>query len=165
MSVDAGTAPSPRKDFAEVSANRKVASRRGGGESQRLIESFFDAQRRMDLDGVLGCVHRDVVMRTPYAPAPLPKEHCGKDAVGKTFSALFGGSIAVEISDVEVISTARPPLWLAYWTFEIHLKSGNTFAGSDIGTLSVRDGLIVEYTEYFDAIACASAYGLPVRRS
>lgn len=131
-------------------------------DTHRLLSRFFDAQTRFDLDTVLTCWHDDAVMRTPYAPAPLPKEIRGKNALARTFGALFAGSSAIRLYDVELIATQRNELWLSRWTFEIALKSGATYTGSDIGTFVVDDGLIREYTEYFDAIVCAKTYGFPL---
>lgn len=131
-------------------------------DARRLIESFFDAQQRMDLDGVMQCWHHEGEMRTPYAPAPLPKARKGSDEISRTFAALFAGSRAVRLTEVQVIATERPSLWLAQWSFEIDIKSGKTFSGNDIGTFRVSGGLIKEYVEYFDAIACAVAYGFPL---
>ena len=120
-----------------MTSDHRSGSRPSDLDSRRLIESFFDAQQRMDLAGVMQCWRDDAVMCTPYAPAPLPKERRGSEAITKTFAALFAGSHAIRLTDVEVIATERPTLWLALWSFEIDIKSGSTFAGNDIGIFHV----------------------------
>lgn len=128
---------------------------------RQVVESFFAAQRAKDLDTVLACWCEDGVMKTPYAPPPMPREYRGLGALRRMFTALFAGAASIELHSLSLLATEEPGLWLANWSSTITLHNGTVFSGQDIGTLRVRDGRIAEYVEYFDAIACAKSYGLP----
>lgn len=125
-----------------------------------VVAAFFDSQQLKDLDRVLACWSTDGVMRTPYAPPPLPRIATGHSQLARTFSALFAGSEAITLGGLRVLATEESGFWVAQWSFDIRLHTGRNFSGSDIGTFRMRDGLIAEYTEYFDPVACAQAYGL-----
>jgi ketosteroid isomerase-like protein len=85
---------------------------------------------------------------------------CQQAALTRMYTALFQGSWAIELMQLHVIDTERKQLWLALWAFNIHLRSGATYSGRDIGTFRLRDGLIREHAEYFDPLGFAQAYGM-----
>jgi uncharacterized protein len=127
---------------------------------QSTLTSFFAAQESRSLSSVMRCWHADCIMRTPYAPAPLPRERVGRAAVERTFKALFDTSTAIHLPQLRIIQTEERHLWIALWQVDIHLTTGARYHGSDICMLLLQDGLIKEYTEYFDPIAFAQAYGV-----
>jgi ketosteroid isomerase-like protein len=131
--------------------------------AERLVlQEFFAAQVVQDHARLMDCWHGDGVMSTPYAPAPLPREYTGKVAIAAMFHQLFRIAVTIEVSSLEIIATEISGHWLAKWDASIPLRSGGVLAGSDIGVFRLRDGLITNYTEYFDSIAIARAYGFPL---
>jgi taurine dehydrogenase small subunit len=106
-----------------------TASRGVKADEERLIEAYFDAFNRHDLDGVMACFHDDVVLVSPTGDhvagldaarqryehefATMPDAHCelrmvvGRDGRGvaeSTFRATIDGSpiraIGTEVIEV-----------------------------------------------------------------
>jgi ketosteroid isomerase-like protein len=135
----------------------------GTTTAERLVlQEFFAAQIAQDHARLMDCWHGDGVMSTPYAPAPLPREYAGKVAIAAMFDQLFRIAVTIEVSSLEIIAAEISGLWLAKWDASIPLRSGGVLVGSDVGLFRLREGLITNYTEYFDPIAFARAYGFPL---
>lgn len=110
---------------------------------------LFDERRRAwlagDLDRYLALWHPDVTFGSPTHTPPLR----GREAYAQL---VRGSHAAIEPLAFEIAHLAVRGDWvLAEWRIEArHRASGRTLAWDGMSTCAIRDGLIVEWREYWD---------------
>ena len=63
----------------------------------------------------------------------------------------------------KILATENPDFLFVQFKGEIEIKSGGKYENDYLGTFLLRDGKIIEYTEYFNQIVMARAFGLELK--
>jgi ketosteroid isomerase-like protein len=104
----------------------------------------------------------DGVMAYPFAPPGAPSELRGREAIRQYFAARGAarGMLEMEGADLAVRETDDPEVIVTEIT---HYGRSKATAGpyrfTALGIVRVRDGQIVRYDDYMDAIAMARLLG------
>jgi ketosteroid isomerase-like protein len=90
-----------------------------------VVEAFFDAWNRHDIDGLMACVTEDCVFETAIGPEPCGTRHVGSAAVRQAFVQAW-----------RTITDAR-------WEIVRHLPCGNVIVSEWIFAGTQPDGSAV----------------------
>lgn len=147
-----------------------MGMRAGGGLGPREV---FACMRRQWLSNAASPMEsllaEDAVIEMPFAPPGRPRRVAGR----AEFLALAGPGRAAlpvrfeECRETAVHDTADPEVIVVEYELSGTVTTtGRRASAPFIGVLQVRDGQIIRWREYQDAVAIASALGqLPLRHS
>lgn len=128
-----------------------------------LVRRYIDAVSDLDLDGIVATLHPDVVMHIPFAPEGIPSVVEGKAAVTEWFSAVPNLMAPLNYTDHDIVALEREGEYMARYSGSTTvLPTGNPYSTSYVALFTVRDGLLVSTTEYFDAVALVKGLGWTV---
>jgi ketosteroid isomerase-like protein len=96
-------------------------------------------------------VDDEFVLRMPYAPPGVPEELHGLDA-RDALTKSRQGQERFEWKDVVVTATEDPELLITTARSEVLLKSGGTYANRYVMLTRLRDGKVLDHTEYFNPL-------------
>ena len=122
-----------------------------------VLKAWLDAIAAQDLDACAALLADDVLVRVPLAPPGVPPQIEGKAAfepVMRQVHSLFG---RYEWFDTELFGTDDPEVAIATSGSKVTLADGRDYINDYVVFARVRDGLIVEYREYFDPIRAGAA--------
>jgi ketosteroid isomerase-like protein len=128
--------------------------------ARRLIDAFAAA----DLDRLVELVAEDFVMEIPTAPPGAQKVLTGAGDL-----AALVGHLAALWTDVRLAAFAAtatvddPGRVLAEYTTEAVQLDGTPYRNDYVGLITVRDGRVTRFQEYFDPTPLAAA--IAVRRA
>lgn len=124
------------------------------------MRKWLDVLASGDMSAWHGKVADDVVMRFPFAPAGLPTEVQGFDVCQQTVSAFWQSMDVFEWHDVRleplrddpeaIFGTARSEATTVW---------GASYKNEYCFLARFRDGLILEYTEYFNPLPSIEVFG------
>lgn len=66
---------------------------------------------------------------------------------------------SMKFFDRTIRETSEPGQFVATWKGEIELASGGRYDNTYIGLFQVRDGKIVQFTEYFNPLVLQESFG------
>jgi ketosteroid isomerase-like protein len=95
----------------------------------------------------------------PFAPEGFPKRLDGRAAIARQYGGLPAAYASMRFPGLVVRDLADPDEFLATYRGDIALKAGGKYDNVYAGHFVVRDGRIVEFTEYFDPIVLQRAFG------
>jgi ketosteroid isomerase-like protein len=120
----------------------------------KTVHTYFDLQRRKDLDSWLELWAEDGSQAIPYAPGDFPKRVDGRNNLAKIYRDLFAGYATLEIRDLRVDGLDDPTRVLARWHTHADLVAGGVYDNELIGLFEFDDhGKLRLLTEYFDPTA------------
>jgi uncharacterized protein len=137
----------------------------GGGT--KVIEQYFDIMNRLDIGALGDLLTEDVVVRLPFAPAPVPQRTEGRDAV----LALYGGfpSLVSPLGfhDRTVLPVGQPLATPGEYVAEYRsdctmLSTGQPYRNSYISLFTVRDGQLAAIAEFFDPLVFLTAQAFTI---
>lgn len=95
----------------------------------------------------------------PYAPEGFPKSFDGAEAIYRQYSGLTANFGKMEFPR-RIYATDDPNFFFVQFRGKIDIKTGGTYENDYLGTFRLEDGKIVEYTEYFNQVVMARAFGI-----
>jgi ketosteroid isomerase-like protein len=105
-----------------------------------------------------GRVAPDVKIRLPFAPPGVAGELNGFDAALAGLSGAWAAKETFEWHEVVIRRTEDPELVVTTARSEALLRSGRRYANSYVMLTRIRDGLVVEHSEYFNPLPVLEAY-------
>jgi len=130
----------------------------GVAENKRLIESFFDAGNRGDLDRCLGLIDEHVkwtnIGSTKYSGSFLGKQTLRNDLLGPVFGKLKSG-----IRSTVENMVAEDDFVVAQSRGHAETVEGRQYNNTYCHVFKIRDGKISEVTEYMDTELASSIFG------
>ena len=128
-----------------------------------VVRAYLDAVSNFDVDRIVATLHPDVVMHIPYAPDGIPSKVEGKAAVAEWFTAVPDLMAPLNFADHDIVALARDGDYLArYSGCTTVLPTGNPYRTSYVALFTLRDGLLISTTEYFDSVALVRGLGWTV---
>lgn len=105
-----------------------------------------------DIQALLRQCADDVVFEFPFAPPGRPGKVEGKRALGEYLAAM-PARVAFEKLDLETHQTVEPDVAVIEMTAAGRVKdTGEPYEMSYVVVLTVRDGLIVRYRDYWNPL-------------
>lgn len=126
-----------------------------------LIREWMDLTAIGPAEGWVGKVAPDVVVRLPYAPPGVLPEMRSFDSARDALSHHWGSKQSFDWHDVVIRQTEDPELYITTARSEAVMLSGSRYANNYVMLTRVRDGVIVEHTEYFDPLPIIELLGSP----
>jgi ketosteroid isomerase-like protein len=102
----------------------------------------------------------DVVIRLPFAPPDVPNALHGEAAAIAQLSPVWRSQTRFDWREVAILRTEDPELLVTTARSEVLLLSGQNYANSYVILTRIRDGKVVEHTEYFNPLPVIEAFGL-----
>jgi ketosteroid isomerase-like protein len=131
-------------------------------KNRETVDRFFTAletQQYSILREIFAPEGRQI---NPYVPEGFPRSFDGVDAIFMQYSGLsktFGKMSFIR----EIHVTEDPNFLFATWRGEIEIKAGGTYVNNYVGIFRLREGHIIEYTEYFNPIVMARAFNITLK--
>jgi ketosteroid isomerase-like protein len=113
-----------------------------------VFQVALAAMQAGDVPALLAQCTDDIVFEFPFAPAGRPARVTGKDALGEYMTPIFGRA-AFERADLVTHQTVDHDVVVIEMTAFGHTHAGEPFTRPYIMVLTVRDGLIARYRDYW----------------
>lgn len=111
-----------------------------------------------DVQALLDRCTEDVVFEFPFAPHGRPTRLEGKPAVGEYLGAIASLAVLERVTNLEMHQTVDPNVAVIEFSVTGRVRgSDSTFERSYIVVLTVRDGLVVRYRDYWNPLASFTA--------
>jgi ketosteroid isomerase-like protein len=127
-------------------------------ENKRIVQAFYDAANRGDTEGFLGQLADDVrwtnIGSTKYSGAYIGKSDMTARLLGPLFGQLKAG-IAATIHNM----IAEADFVAVQLSGQSETKSGRPYNNTYCHVFTIRDGKIVEVTEYLDTELVTAVFG------
>lgn len=128
-------------------------------QNKAVVNDFFAALETQEFDMLLEIFAPHARQLNPYAPPGFPKMFEGAKVIHKQYASLVENFGAMKFSR-RILATEDPDFILAIFQGEIEIKTGGKYTNDYLGTFQMENGLIVEYTEYFNQITMAKAFSI-----
>lgn len=125
-----------------------------------ILQAYFDAINSWDFDAMLELLHEEISYELPYAPGPFPRVTKGLDDVMAFLRGVPDFAEEENLSDFEIHAFADDPNELvAEYRSDMKLTSGRDYKNTYVVRATIRDGRILRFVEYFDAVPLVEALG------
>lgn len=131
------------------------ASREAG---RAVVEEFFAALEAMDVDRFLRVWAEDGVQVMPFSPPGFPQRLDGREAIANQYRSLPENYASMRFPR-EILATEDANRFLVRYTGSIELKAGGRYDNTYVSLVTLEDGRIVEFVEYFNPIVLQNAFG------
>lgn len=128
-------------------------------DNRATIDRFFVALETADFDVLNQIFTEDAKQINAYIPEGFPKVLDGRNAIYQQYSGLPENFGEMKFPRT-IYGTDDPNVFFVTFKGEIIIKAGGTYENDYIGIFKLRDGLIYEYTEYFNPLVMAKAFGI-----
>jgi ketosteroid isomerase-like protein len=97
----------------------------------------------------------------PYAFGDFPKSFDGREGIYQQYSTL--PNLFSRMSFPRTIyATENPDVLFVQFRGDIEIRDGGRYQNDYIGIFQFENGLIKEYTEYFNPILVSQAFNVPI---
>jgi uncharacterized protein len=128
-----------------------------------LVRTYIDAVSDLDVGGIVATLHPDVVMHIPFAPEGIPKTVEGREAVREWFTAVPNLMAPLNYTGHDIVALEREGEYVARYSGSTTvLPTGIPYSTEYVALFTVKDGLLISTTEYFDAVALVQGLGWTV---
>lgn len=112
--------------------------------------------RAGDVSDLINRCTDDVVFEFPFAPHDRPRRVQGRDAVRAYLEPISARSSARDVSGLVLHQTVDPAVGVIEFTTTVSTEGGQVRDLSYVVVLTVRDGQIAHYRDYWNPLAFAS---------
>jgi ketosteroid isomerase-like protein len=123
--------------------------------ASEIFEQALPGIQAGDLSDLLARCTDDVVFEFPFAPADRPGRVEGRDAVRKYLEPFFAQTQTQGLSSLVIHQTVDPAVAVIEFTATVQIGGGPARAVSYVVVLTVRDGQIARYRDYWNPLALA----------
>jgi ketosteroid isomerase-like protein len=110
-----------------------------------------------DTQALLSRCRDDVVFEFPFAPEGRPQRLEGKQAVGEYLAAIASGAVLERLTSLEMHQTVDPDVAVIEFSASGRVRDADSpFERSYVVVLTVRDGLVARYRDYWNPLASFS---------
>ena len=125
-----------------------------------LLRRHLDAINAWDFATMREVLHPDISLELPFVVDPFPKVTRGLDAVMAFMESVPDFAETENLHDFRIHAFADDPNELvAEYQSDMKLTSGREYTNTYVVRATVRDGKLVRFCEYFDAIRLLVAVG------
>lgn len=128
-------------------------------DAKALIREWLEITAMGPAEAWVGKAADDLVMRLPFAPPGVLAEMRGFDEVRDTLAHHWGTKQSFQWRDVVIRETEEPGLFVTTARSEVVLANGQPYRNSYVMLTRVRDGKVVEHTEYFNPLPIIEMLG------
>jgi len=122
-----------------------------------LARAWIEVFGEGDFDAFPGKVSEDFVLRLPFVPAGVPSEFKGREVARAALAGSAKGRSKLVFSNVRILRTEDPELVVTTADGEATMASGKPYRNSYVILTRIRDGMVLEHTEYLNPLAVMEA--------
>lgn len=130
--------------------------------NRQTVDNFFVALETYNFDLLNEVFAENGRQLNPYVPEGFPKSFDGRAAIHKQYSSLPDRFASMKYPRT-IYATEDPNFFFVKFRGEIIIKAGGSYENDYIGTFRLENGKVVEYTEYFNPIVMAKAFGIALK--
>ena len=127
--------------------------------NKKVVDTFFVALETQQFDLLKEVFAIDGKQFNPYAPEGFPKSFDGAEGVFKQYSGLTASFGQMRFPRT-IYATEDPDFFFVQFRGEIEIKAGGKYENDYLGTFKLKNGKIIEYTEYFNQVVMAKAFNI-----
>jgi ketosteroid isomerase-like protein len=95
----------------------------------------------------------------PYSPPGFPASFDGAEGIYRQYSGQTDAFGQMDFPR-QIFATDDPNFFFVQFRGEIEIKAGGKYENDYLGTFKLEEGKIIGYTEYFNQLAMAKAFGI-----
>lgn len=131
-------------------------------EPLRVVDRAFELLLAHDMAGFAGLWAFDGVMEFPFAPPGYPRRLTGRTAVAEYLHDYTDRVDLRAVTDKTVHQTLDAEVVVVEFAVDgVVVQTGRPYRPSYVTVITVRDGAIVHYRDYWNPLAIADAFGGP----
>jgi ketosteroid isomerase-like protein len=127
--------------------------------NKKIVNTFFVALETQQFDLLKDIFASDGKQLNPYAPDGFPKSFDGTEGIYKQYSGLTANFSKMTFPR-KIYATEDPDFFFVQFRGEIEIIGGGNYENDYLGTFRLKDGKIIEYTEYFNQVVMAKAFNI-----
>ena len=131
-------------------------------DNKEIVDSFFVALETQNFGLLKEIFAENGRQLNPYVPEGFPKSFDGAAGIYRQYSSLPENFGQMRFPRT-LFATEDPNLVFVQFRGEIDIKAGGRYENDYLGTFRLENGKIVEYTEYFNPIVMAKAFGITLK--
>jgi ketosteroid isomerase-like protein len=131
-------------------------------QNRKVVDSFFVALETQNFELLNEVFAEKSRQLNPYVPEGFPKSFDGREAIYNQYSSLPATFGEMKFPRT-IYATENPNFFFVVFQGVIDIKAGGSYQNDYIGTFKLEDNQIVEYTEYFNPIVMAKAFGIELK--
>ncbi|AYD48338.1 nuclear transport factor 2 family protein [Arachidicoccus soli] len=140
-------------------ATRKMQKKLLKEQNRKMVDNFFVALETQKFEWLKELFAINGKQLNPYSPEGFPKSFDGAEGIYKQYSGLAKTFGEMRFPR-EIFATDDPCFFFVKFRGEIEIKTGGKYKNDYLGTFKMKEGKIIEYTEYFNQIVMAKAFGI-----
>ena len=127
--------------------------------NKKVVDTFFVALETQQFDLLKEIFAAEGKQLNPYAPEGFPKSFDGAEGIYRQYSGLIA-NFGQMVFPRKIYATEDPDFFFVQFRGEIEIKAGGKYENDYLGTFRLKNGKIIEYTEYFNQTAMAKAFNI-----
>jgi ketosteroid isomerase-like protein len=144
------------------SAVQKMARQATIEQNKKVVDKFFVALETQQFEILKEVFAENGRQLNPYSPEGFPKSFDGAAAIYKQYSGLMANFGQMKFPRT-IYATEDPNFFFVKFKGEIEIRAGGKYENDYLGTFKLDNGKIVEYTEYFNQLVMAKAFGIELK--
>lgn len=125
-----------------------------------LVEDWLTHMPQGDFAAFRGGVAPDFVLNLPFMPPGLPNRFSGRDAAQAALRASTAGRAPLVFHGKVILRTEDPELIVVTAQAETVMADGTPYRNSYVIFVRIRNGVVIDHTEYLNPLAVMAAAGL-----
>jgi ketosteroid isomerase-like protein len=128
-------------------------------QHRKVVDNFFTALETQQFEQLKTIFAENGRQLNPYAPQGFPKSFDGAEAIYRQYSGLTANFGQMSFPR-QIFATEDPDFFFVQFKGKIDITMGGTYENDYLGTFRLKSGKITEYTEYFNQVVMAKAFGI-----
>jgi uncharacterized protein len=125
------------------------------------VEAYFTALETGKFEVLKEIFAADAKQVMPYAFGNFPRSFDGREGIYKQYSSLPKTFSKMSFPRT-IFLTENPDLVFVQFRGDIEIRKGGRYQNDYVGIFRFENGLIKEYTEYFNPILVSKAFNVPI---
>lgn len=130
--------------------------------NRQTVDKFFIALETQNFELLNDVFAENGRQLNPYVPEGFPKSFDGRTAIYKQYNSLPAQFSSMKFPRT-IYATDDPNFFFVKFRGEIVIKAGGTYENDYISTFKLENRKVIEYTEYFNPIVMAKAFGISLK--
>jgi ketosteroid isomerase-like protein len=124
-----------------------------------LARAWLEVMPEGHFDEFPGGIADDFVLRLPFVPEGIPSEFRGRETAQAAIAGSARNRSPLVLRDLVIRATDDPELILATARGEATMASGKPYRNEYVILIRIREGTVIEHTEYLNPLAIIAAAG------
>ena len=131
-------------------------------QNKKVVDNFFVALETQKFELLKEVFAENGKQLNPYSPVGFPKSFDGAEAIYNQYKGLTANFGQMKFPR-QIFATEDPNFLFVKFTGEIEIKAGGKYENDYLGTFKLKNGKVIEYTEYFNQIVMSKAFGIELK--